>query len=91
MIKIRRDECVGCGLCVKNCPCQAIYLINNKAEINQQECNRCRICLPICPRGAIVEIVTASAEEIKSIIDELRHKTETTITRIEELERQNRK
>jgi ferredoxin len=89
MIRIRRDECVGCGLCVENCPFQAISLINNKAEINQQKCNQCRICLAICPKGAIAETVTASLEEIKSMINELRHKTEITISRIEQQERQN--
>jgi len=91
MIRIRRDECVGCGLCVENCPFQAISLINNKAEINQHKCSQCRICLTICPRGAVAEMVTASAEEIKSIINELRHKTEITICKIEQLERQNRR
>jgi Fe-S-cluster-containing hydrogenase component 2 len=90
-LNIKKDLCLGCGLCVKNCPNQAISLIKNKAEIKQQECNQCRNCLLLCPRGAITEIDAVSTEEIQTLVNELKRETEMVISRIEQLERQSRK
>jgi ferredoxin len=87
MIEIREDLCVGCGLCVKNCPNQAIYLVNRKAKIIQQKCQQCGVCLNVCPKQAIAETIAASTKEIKEIIDGLTSKTDALISRIEQLKR----
>ena len=37
--------CIGCGLCAKNCPNDAIDFEYNLATINQDKCKNCGICL----------------------------------------------
>ena len=45
--------CIACGLCVKNCPQQAIFLKGNVAVIDYTKCNGCGTCVTKCPKKAI--------------------------------------
>lgn len=45
--------CIGCGLCAKNCPFEAIDFEYNIAEINQDKCKKCGICVEKCPKKII--------------------------------------
>ena len=85
MLKIRRDLCLGCGLCAENCPTQAISLRWGQAVIDQSQCNQCRLCLDICPQGAIVELVPVSKDELQAAVSSLKEKTSSLIERIESL------
>jgi NAD-dependent dihydropyrimidine dehydrogenase PreA subunit len=51
--EVNPEICTGCGICIENCPIQAIELINGKAFINEAECTNCRLCEPQCSFGAI--------------------------------------
>jgi len=53
-VKVLLDLCIGCGLCVKKCPKQAIELIDKKAVISQDKCIKCGLCINSCPKKAIV-------------------------------------
>jgi uncharacterized protein (DUF362 family)/NAD-dependent dihydropyrimidine dehydrogenase PreA subunit len=46
--------CVGCGLCVENCPVQTISQIDGAARIDLSGCIRCYCCHEMCPEQAIV-------------------------------------
>lgn len=47
---IEPTKCVGCLLCLKNCPVQAISGERKKVHIiNQELCVKCGACLDICP------------------------------------------
>lgn len=56
---VKKELCVGCGLCIPYCPVGAISLLEGKAVIDQEQCVECGTCgrrkIVKCPRGALVE------------------------------------
>jgi uncharacterized protein (DUF362 family)/ferredoxin len=46
-------RCVGCGVCVRNCPVHAITLIDGHAMMDLKRCIRCYCCHELCPEDAI--------------------------------------
>lgn len=54
MIKIDREECIGCGECVEVCPVDALSLDNEeKAVVDEDTCTSCGLCISTCPTSAI--------------------------------------
>jgi NADH:ubiquinone oxidoreductase subunit F (NADH-binding)/(2Fe-2S) ferredoxin len=52
--KIREDKCIGCGLCRKNCPTQAISGEKKQVHaIDQNLCIKCGVCYDSCRFDAI--------------------------------------
>ncbi len=49
---IQQELCIGCGICIDQCPVQSISMINNKAKIDMKTCIRCGTCHEICPQNA---------------------------------------
>ncbi|HHX22667.1 MAG TPA: 4Fe-4S binding protein [Thermoanaerobacterales bacterium] len=47
--------CIGCKLCEKVCPSEAIKVnsIDKKAEIETSQCLQCTYCQKVCPKDAI--------------------------------------
>ena len=56
-MKIIKDECIGCGICISSCPMKAIHMDEDCcAVIDRDECVECFNCLRIeCPTEAIKE------------------------------------
>lgn len=48
--------CIGCGICVKNCPSDAIKVTDFHAVIDQEKCTSCGTCIEKCPKKAIVKL-----------------------------------
>lgn len=47
------DSCIGCGICAKNCPVQAIKIQEKKPVWMKKQCTMCLGCLHRCPKFAI--------------------------------------
>jgi electron transfer flavoprotein alpha subunit len=52
-IKILNDKCKGCTLCVKNCPFDALKMVNRIAVVDEGKCTNCNACLSKCKFDAI--------------------------------------
>lgn len=50
---VLEDTCVGCGLCAKKCPVNAIEMQNGKPKWIKDKCVMCLGCLHRCPKFAI--------------------------------------
>jgi NAD-dependent dihydropyrimidine dehydrogenase PreA subunit len=53
-MKIIRDNCTGCGFCVRDCPVEAVRLAKKKAIIDDARCTVCGVCLRVCENEAVV-------------------------------------
>ena len=50
---LKKDMCVGCGICAGICPAKAIVIKNKKAIIDRKACIRCFCCQEFCPKSAM--------------------------------------
>ncbi|MHA1271962.1 MAG: 4Fe-4S binding protein [Promethearchaeota archaeon] len=51
--EVDKERCSNCGLCVLNCPYDAINMTGKSAEVNEILCRGCGSCLANCPSEAI--------------------------------------
>ena len=51
--KLKKDMCVGCGVCANICPAKAIKIVKKKAVIDRKACIRCFCCQEFCPKSAM--------------------------------------
>jgi len=51
------DVCTGCGVCVDECPNNALELVEDKASLLRPgKCDGCGSCSEVCPVEAITMI-----------------------------------
>ncbi|MFH1138538.1 MAG: DUF362 domain-containing protein [Pseudomonadota bacterium] len=52
--RVLKNRCLGCGVCAKACPMEAIAVNKDKkAHIDDRTCIRCYCCHEMCPEKAI--------------------------------------
>lgn len=52
-IKVIKEKCIGCELCIRACPYGAVEVVNKLAVI-KANCNLCGVCVSACQWGAII-------------------------------------
>lgn len=51
--KVKQKKCIGCGECALHCAQQAIYFVEEKAQIDPEKCIGCGECILVCETGAV--------------------------------------
>ena len=70
---VKEEMCVGCGVCVNECPAEAISLAEAIAVIDEEECIRCGHCHDVCPEEAVRHDSERIPQEIEANLDWTRH------------------
>ncbi len=83
MIRVIPEFCMGCSLCVAQCPHDAIRVAFGKAWIDQRRCTSCNNCIGVCPQGAIREEVRVSVEEIRAVVNSVHDRAKSIMSRID--------
>lgn len=47
--------CIGCKICEKNCPADAVTVTDNIAHIDPEKCTGCGVCAEKCPKKIITK------------------------------------
>ena len=62
-VEFKKDQCKGCGLCVKNCPKQLIEMSDSlnrlgyqHATVKQEGCIGCANCFYSCPEPGTITV-----------------------------------
>jgi NAD-dependent dihydropyrimidine dehydrogenase PreA subunit len=61
---VDENLCIGCGVCVEECPVGAIVLKDDVAEINMSDCIHCGLCHDVCDQEAVRHDSEKIPEEI---------------------------
>ncbi|MDR2487211.1 MAG: 4Fe-4S binding protein, partial [Clostridiales Family XIII bacterium] len=65
-VKIIDEKCIGCKLCQKACPFDAIDMVGKLAVINAK-CTNCKQCIPACKKHQA--IYDDAPEDIPEVVD----------------------
>lgn len=64
MIIVDKELCTGCGNCEKDCPVEAIKVVNDKAEV-AEHCVGCNVCVRTCFFNALKKEEVSKAKALK--------------------------
>lgn len=69
-VKVDKNKCIGCGLCVESCPIGALDLVDGVAVVDPDKCTNMGACVKVCPTNALTldgpEVRPTVAEALKA-------------------------
>ena len=69
---VDEEKCVACGICVEECPVDAITMENQTARIDMEECIKCGHCHEVCPQEAVRHDKERIPREVKFNIEQVK-------------------
>jgi len=66
---VEKTMCIGCGVCVDECPVDAVSMSDQTASIDDLLCIRCGRCHDVCPQEAVRHDSERIPQEIEANID----------------------
>jgi ferredoxin len=70
---VNQEMCNGCGICMDECPVEAITLNEmNKAQIDEESCIRCAKCHDVCPEEAVRHDSEKIPEQVEKNLEKTR-------------------
>jgi len=66
---VKKEDCIGCGLCVDECRAGAIFMSDGSADIDMEKCIRCGVCHDVCPQDAVRHDSERIPEEVQANIE----------------------
>ena len=65
-VEINASECIGCGMCMRMCPPQAIHVDRaaNTWTINPFDCVQCGSCVANCPKKCLSIVQGYTAPDV---------------------------
>jgi ferredoxin len=70
---IDKGMCIGCGICVEECPVDAIVMEDEVAEIYMNDCIHCGRCHDVCDQEAVRHDSEKVSDEVKSNVEETKY------------------
>ncbi len=52
-VEIDKQNCISCGLCIRNCP---VDCISDDFVVDNDRCVRCNSCMEVCPKDTIFRV-----------------------------------
>lgn len=71
-IKTDADLCDGCGICMDECPAEAIKVEDLKMIRDLLKCKSCGRCVMVCPKGAVNVGIDNMDKAIDDLIDRIK-------------------
>ena len=70
---VDKDMCIGCEICVAECPVDAIVMEDEVAEIHMSDCIHCGRCHDVCDQEAVRHDSEKIPHEVKTNVEETKH------------------
>jgi ferredoxin len=67
---VDKDRCIGCGICVDECPVDTILLEDDIAVIDMSGCIHCGKCHDVCLEDAVRHDSEKTPDRVKSNIEQ---------------------
>jgi ferredoxin len=70
---VDKSMCIGCGICVDECPVDVIVMEDEVAEIYMNDCIHCGRCHDVCDQEAVRHDSEKIPDAVKSNVDNTRY------------------